>query len=68
MIKGDMWRGEAMIIRHSVKAILVNHENEEQWIPNSQIHDDSEIWEKSTIGETGSLVIPLWLAEKKGWA
>lgn len=43
-------------------AILITVEGENIWIPQSQIHDDSEVWKE---GDTGELVIPMWLAEKK---
>ena len=49
-------------------AILVEDEDgEEVRIPNSQIDDDSEIWNESEKGEEGKLVISEWLATKKGW-
>ena len=52
----------------SAKAILVEDEDgEEVWILNSQIDDDSEIWEDSELKEEGKLVISEWLATKKGW-
>ena len=52
----------------SKAAILVEDEDgEEVWIPNSQIDDDSEIWEDSEKGEEGKLVISEWLATQKGW-
>lgn len=52
----------------SAKAILVEDEDgNEVWSPNSQIDDDSEIWEDSEKGEEGKLVISEWLATQKGW-
>jgi hypothetical protein len=52
----------------STKAILVEDEDgNEVWIPNSQIDDDSEIWEDSELKEEGKLVISEWLATQKGW-
>jgi hypothetical protein len=33
------------------------------WVPQSQIHDDSEVFE---VGHKGKLVIPRWLAEREG--
>lgn len=52
----------------SKAAIFVEDEDgNEVWIPNSQIDDDSEIWEDSEKGEEGKLVISEWLATKKGW-
>lgn len=54
--------------RKTDAALLVEDEDgEEVWIPNSQVHDDSEIWDESKIGDEGKLVIPEWLALKKGW-
>lgn len=63
----EMWKGEVEIIRHHNKSMLCEYEGEQDWIPYSEIHDDSELWEKSDRGEVGDLVIPLWLANKKGW-
>lgn len=47
------------------KAILIESEefDEDTWIPQSQIDDDSEIWKK---GQTGNLIISDWIAEKLG--
>jgi hypothetical protein len=45
------------------KAILVVIEGEEYWIPQSQVDDDSEVWEKD---DEGTLVISDWIAEQKG--
>ena len=54
--------------RKTDAALLVEDEDgEEVLIPNSQVHDDSEIWDESKIGDEGKLVIPEWLALKKGW-
>jgi hypothetical protein len=44
-------------------AILVEIEGEEYWIPKSQIHDDSEVYQEGTSGQ---LVISQWIAEQKG--
>lgn len=50
--------------KDSGKALLcVFDTGDEEWIPKSQIDDDSEVWEE---GQEGTLVIPLWLAEEKG--
>ena len=35
----------------------------EMWIPDSQIHDDSEVYRE---GDIGKLVITRWIAEQKG--
>ncbi len=57
-------RLDDVVCKHSSDdAILVVIEGDEYWIPNSQVHDDSEVWRK---GDEGELVITDWWAEKKG--
>ena len=50
------------------KAVLVGHANwkKPKWFPDSQIHDDSELYMKSPVGEQGTLVVTRWIAEQKG--
>ncbi len=38
-------------------------EGETIWLPKSQVHEDSEVWEK---GQVGKLVVTEWIAEQKG--
>ena len=47
----------------TANALLVRIDDEEYWIPQSQIHADSEVWK---IGHTGTLVITRWFADKEG--
>ena len=58
--------GEIMAVTE--KAFLfkvhVGTEEIEEWIPKSQLSGDG--WEDLEKGDTTELVIPLWLAEKKG--
>lgn len=49
-------------VRETENALLCNIGGEEVWIPKSQIHDDSEVFEE---GHSGTLVIPEWLATEK---
>lgn len=35
-----------------------------EWIPHSQITDDSEVYKPGT---SGKLVVKEWLAEQRGW-
>jgi hypothetical protein len=51
------------VVRETDKALLCSIEGEEIWIPKSQIHDDSEVYED---GGEGDLVINEWLAIEKG--
>jgi hypothetical protein len=47
----------------SEKAILVDIDGTEVWIPQSQVHEDSEVFAK---GDDGKLVITKWIARQKG--
>lgn len=38
--------------------------DENQWIPFSVIHDNSEVYRK---GDAGTLIIEEWFAIEKGW-
>jgi hypothetical protein len=47
------------------KALLIEYEGEEEWIPKSQIvEDESVVHEK---GDKGTLAITQWIASQKGW-
>lgn len=54
---------DASCIAETDLAILVDIEGEEFWIPKSQVHDDSEVYQE---GDEGLLVISKWIAEKEG--
>ena len=56
---------DVIAIKETEAALLVEIEGEEFWIPKSQIDDDSEVYEENT---EGTLIIPLWFAEKLGIA
>lgn len=58
---------DCTIVRETDKAILVrigDQDDNEVWIPKSQIHDDSDIWKE---GESGRLIITEWIAKQKGF-
>jgi hypothetical protein len=57
----------AKCITASDKAICVEAPifDEPQWIPQSQVDDDSEVWRK---GDEGDLIISDWFAHKKEWS
>ena len=50
-------------IRATDSALLVAIDGREVWIPQSQIDDESEVYE---VGQEGELVISEWLATQKG--
>lgn len=47
------------------KALLCEIEDEEYWIPLSQIDDDSEVFDAAGNSE-GRLVVTEWIAKEKG--
>ena len=66
-MSGDTFRCEAEAIRETDKALLVRLESgDERWIPKSLIDDDSEVY--SMKSREGTLILPLWWAEKEGIA
>jgi len=46
------------------KALCCLIDGEEVWVPQSQVDEDSEVYEK---GGEGSLVVSGWFADQKGW-
>ena len=54
---------DVVCLRETAKAILVEIDGDEVWIPKSVIHDDSEV---SAGGDEGDLVVAQWFAEREG--
>ena len=44
-------------------ALLCTIDDKKRWIPKSVVHEDSEV---SGDGDTGTIVIMRWFAEKEG--
>ena len=52
-------------VKHeSPLAILVTIDDEDYWVPKSQVHDDSEVY--SLKSGPGTLVVARWWAKKEG--
>jgi hypothetical protein len=53
-------------VRETDKAILVEAPDfdEPQWVPQSQVDDNSEVYK---LGTVGTLVVSDWWAKKQGW-
>jgi hypothetical protein len=61
----DLFRCDATAKRATEKALLVELETgDEVWVPQSVIHDDSEVYR---AGDAGELVVLAWFARKQGW-
>jgi hypothetical protein len=64
MGRGDVAEFEdAVCVRATDKAILVRIDGKEHWIPQTQVHADSEVFSE---GDEGKLVVTQWIAEQKG--
>jgi hypothetical protein len=57
---------EAVVVATTEKAVLVMVDDQEHWIPDSQIGPDSELHTGSDNGDEGKLSITEWIASKKG--
>ena len=56
--------GAGRAIKETEKAVLIEtKEHAELWVPKSQIHDDSEVFEEGT---SGRVVVRAWWARKEG--
>jgi hypothetical protein len=53
------------VVTATEKALLVEIEGEEEWVPKSVVHDDSEIFDDSENSD-GMLVVEEWWAKKAG--
>jgi hypothetical protein len=61
--KEKVWIDGVTAKKETDKALLVEIDGDEHWIPKSQIDDDSEVYQE---GDEGELVVSLWIAEQKG--
>lgn len=50
-------------IKATAKALLCEIDGDEQWVPQSQIDDDSEVYEE---GGEGALIVSEWWATEAG--
>lgn len=64
---------DVKVMHKSAKALLVAIQDcdykgkPDEWIPLSQIAEDSEINRESDVGDEGTLIMSKWIAEQKGW-
>lgn len=58
----EIYSVEATVLRHTEKAVQIEVDGEEFWLPRSQLFDDDE------LPETGSVRIKMasWIAKAKG--
>ena len=55
---------DVVALDRSPKALLVMFDQEDvEWVPISQVHEDSEVMEK---GDVGVLITTAWWAQKAG--
>lgn len=53
---------EAFVLRHTAKAVLIRYDEEEIWLPRSQLIDDDELPQE---GEA-RVKMTAWIAKEKG--
>ena len=53
--------------KETEKAILVEIEGDEYWVPKSQLSEDSEVYERDE-GNEGTLIVTRWWATQEGLA
>ena len=59
--------GRAVISKQTAKALyVVTEEHGSFWIPQSVIHDNSDVWDEEK-GPMGELIIKSWYAREKGF-
>jgi hypothetical protein len=65
MAYGDTVSFEGVLCKKATdKAILVEIEDEEYWIPLSHVSDDSEVFDDEE-NASGRLVVTEWIAQQK---
>jgi hypothetical protein len=61
--------GQARVTGHTNSGLWLDvdeiDDDADVFIPFSQIHDDSEVYKKTS--EPGDLIVKSWLAEQRGW-
>lgn len=59
---------DVKVVGRTLKGLWLQFDevDKDLFIPDSQISDDSPIYMKSKKGETGTIIITSWIADKKG--
>ena len=58
----EIFKLEAFVLRHTLKAVLIKYEDEEIWLPRSQLFDEEDLPQE---GET-TVKMTAWIAKEKG--
>ncbi|HEX5766814.1 MAG TPA: hypothetical protein VFX94_01150 [Burkholderiales bacterium] len=59
----SLGQGKALRRSSTGLALLIQLEGESRWIPISQLHDDSEVYQP---GHEGNVIVLEWWADKEG--
>lgn len=59
----SLGNGKALAKSRTGLALHVEFAHERRWIPNSVLHDDSEVY---LVGHEGNVVVNEWWADKEG--
>lgn len=55
---------DVQVLKATPAALLCRIQGDQFWVPQSQVHDDSEVYQE---GDKGALVCSEWIAESKGF-
>ena len=58
--------GAGRVVNTTDKALLVEVDGSETWLPKSVLHEDSEIAEDAGVDDEGLVVVKKWFADKEG--
>ena len=64
----DFELDDCLIVKRLPASFIVQYEGEEIQVPYSLVRASGDLDEDSEPDESGSLVVPLWLAEVRGVA
>ena len=58
----EIFKIEAFVLRHTPKAVLIKYDDEELWLPRSQLVDDEELPQEGFA----TVKMTAWIAKEKG--
>jgi hypothetical protein len=68
MSRDSLWYGRVRVVAVGDRALLCDHEGDEQWLPKSLIDETSEIVvDRALVGDEGELALAGWKARDLGW-
>lgn len=63
--KVSLGHARCLVEKPDAIEVQIDGEDRPRWIPQSQVHADSDVYK---LGTEGNLIVTLWWAEEKGLA